>query len=44
MGSDLCLFQLSLPAGCIEKFVLILRDLFIFLDQRLVKTSVKFVH
>ena len=26
MGSDLCLFQLSLPAGCFEKFVLILRD------------------
>ena len=24
--SDLCLFQLSLPAGCFEKFVLILRD------------------
>ena len=31
MGSDLCLFQLSLPAGCIEKFVLILRD-FVYLS------------
>ena len=31
MGSDLCLFQLSLPAGCVEKFVLSLRD-FVYLS------------